>query len=79
MRLVRKDMNKRQGMNSEVLIFNVLLLKSAGKDGCRCTPNILREQNKRESFWQLAKRHKYSTYEKPFIFQISIQKVLLRV
>lgn len=27
-----------------------------------------------ESFWQLAQRHKYSTYEKPFIFQISIQK-----
>lgn len=37
-------MSKRQGMNSEILIFNILLLKSAGKDGCRPTPNILCEQ-----------------------------------
>lgn len=44
MRLIRQDMNKRQGMNSEILIFNMLLLKSAGKGVCRHTPNILREQ-----------------------------------
>lgn len=44
MRLIRQDMNKRQGMNSEILIFNMLLLKSAGKGVCRHTPNILCEQ-----------------------------------
>lgn len=80
MRLVRQEMNRRQGINSEVPIFNILLLKSASKDGCRCTPNILcGQKNCCESFCQLAKRHKYNTYEKPFIFQVSIQKVLLRV
>lgn len=44
MRLVRQHMNKRQGMHSEVLIFNMLLLKSAGKGVCRHTPDILCEQ-----------------------------------